>query len=60
MSKTQERRPGEIANSAFATTVMAAFFPVFLKEYWVRDTNIVSDPFPAFIQAQRILEKMQL
>ena len=53
MSITQERRPGEIAwslydvaNSAFATTVMAAFFPVFLKEYWARDTNIVSDPFP--------------
>ena len=22
------------ANSAFATTVMAGFFPVFFKEYW--------------------------
>jgi len=25
------------ANSAFATTVMAGFFPVFFKEYWARD-----------------------
>lgn len=25
------------ANSAFATTVLAGFFPVFFKEYWARD-----------------------
>ena len=41
MSDTPSQRRGElawsfydVANSAFATTVMAAFFPVFLKEYW--------------------------
>lgn len=27
----------DVANSAFATTVMAAFFPVFLKQYWAAD-----------------------
>jgi UMF1 family MFS transporter len=25
------------ANSAFATTVLAGFFPIFFKEYWARD-----------------------
>ena len=27
------------ANSAFATTVMAGFFPVFFKEYWSAGTS---------------------
>ena len=52
MSITQERRPGEIAwslydvaNSAFATTVMAAFFPVFLKEYWAKDLPATESTF---------------
>ena len=27
------------ANSAFATTVMAGFFPIFFKEYWA-DPNL--------------------
>lgn len=27
------------ANSAFATTVMAAFFPIFFKKYWAADLN---------------------
>ena len=25
------------ANSAFATTVMAGFFPIFFKSYWAND-----------------------
>ncbi len=25
------------ANSAFATTVMAGFFPIFFKSYWASD-----------------------
>ena len=28
------------ANSAFATTVMAGFFPIFFKQYWSSSTNI--------------------
>jgi UMF1 family MFS transporter len=28
------------ANSAFATTVMAGFFPVFFKEYWSRGVDV--------------------
>ena len=28
------------ANSAFATTVMAGFFPVFFKEYWSTTDNV--------------------
>jgi len=28
------------ANSAFATTVMAGFFPVFFKQYWSYGTNV--------------------
>jgi len=28
------------ANSAFATTVMAGFFPIFFKEYWSYGTNV--------------------
>lgn len=33
------------ANSAFATTVMAAFFPVFFKEYWSAGTDIEQSTF---------------
>ena len=28
------------ANSAFATTVMAGFFPVFFKSYWSAGTDV--------------------
>lgn len=28
------------ANSAFATTVMAGFFPLFFKQYWSVDVNV--------------------
>jgi len=28
------------ANSAFATTVMAGFFPIFFKEYWSRGADV--------------------
>jgi len=28
------------ANSAFATTVMAGFFPIFFKQYWSHGTNV--------------------
>ena len=28
------------ANSAFATTVMAGFFPVFFKQYWSHGANV--------------------
>jgi MFS-type transporter involved in bile tolerance (Atg22 family) len=28
------------ANSAFATTVMAGFFPIFFKQYWSQDVAI--------------------
>jgi len=52
MSTPKERRHGEIAwslydvaNSAFATTVMAAFFPVFLKEYWAKDVPATESTF---------------
>ncbi len=30
------------ANSAFATTVMASFFPIFFKEYWTAGTDPVA------------------
>ena len=33
------------ANSAFATTVMAAFFPIFFKEYWSADANVTVTTF---------------
>jgi len=33
------------ANSAFATTVMAGFFPVFFKEYWARDLAATDSTF---------------
>lgn len=29
-------------NSAFATTVMAAFFPIFLGDFWIRDDSVNS------------------
>ena len=33
-------------NSAFATTVIAAFFPIFFKEYWASDLpNVVSTSY---------------
>ncbi len=28
------------ANSAFATTVMAGFFPIFFKQYWTIGTDV--------------------
>ena len=28
------------ANSAFATTVMAGFFPIFFKQYWSAGTDV--------------------
>ncbi len=33
------------ANSAFATSVMAAFFPVFFKEYWSAGANVELSTF---------------
>jgi UMF1 family MFS transporter len=33
------------ANSAFATTVMAGFFPVFFKAYWADPTNLQQSTF---------------
>ncbi|MCF7948342.1 MAG: MFS transporter [Spirochaetia bacterium] len=33
------------ANSAFATTVMAGFFPVFFKSYWADPTNLQQSTF---------------
>jgi len=33
------------ANSAFATTVMAGFFPVFFKEYWASDLSATDSTF---------------
>lgn len=33
------------ANSAFATTVMAGFFPLFFKEYWSHDTPATVSTF---------------
>lgn len=33
------------ANSAFATTVMAGFFPIFFKEYWARDLAATDSTF---------------
>ncbi|NDG44838.1 MAG: hypothetical protein EBY36_08990 [Gammaproteobacteria bacterium] len=46
-----ERRPAvswalyDWANSAFATTVMAGFFPIFFKQYWSQDTAITQSTF---------------
>jgi len=33
------------ANSAYATTVMAGFFPVFLKQYWSTGTDVTESTF---------------
>ena len=33
------------ANSAFATTVMAGFFPIFFKSYWANDLADVESTF---------------
>lgn len=33
------------ANSAFATTVMVGFFPIFFKEYWASDLSAVDSTF---------------
>ena len=33
------------ANSAFATTVMAGFFPIFFQEYWSNPDNISLSTF---------------
>jgi UMF1 family MFS transporter len=33
------------ANSAFATTVIAGFFPVFLKQYWSLDVDVTLSTF---------------
>ncbi len=33
------------ANSAFATTIMAGFFPVFFKEYWATGLNATDSTF---------------
>ncbi len=33
------------ANSAFATTVMAGFFPVFFKQYWSADVAVTESTF---------------
>lgn len=35
----------DVANSAFATTIMAAFFPVFLKQYWAADIPATESTF---------------
>tara|TARA_Y100001960_G_scaffold329665_1_gene421629 strand:+ start:388 stop:1647 length:1260 start_codon:yes stop_codon:yes gene_type:complete len=33
------------ANSAFATTVMAGFFPIFFKQYWSQDVALTQSTF---------------
>ncbi|MCU0970633.1 MAG: MFS transporter [Gammaproteobacteria bacterium] len=33
------------ANSAFATTVMAGFFPLFFKQYWAKDLSVAESSF---------------
>ncbi|MEA1986511.1 MAG: MFS transporter [Candidatus Marinimicrobia bacterium] len=33
------------ANSAFATTVMAGFFPIFFKSYWANPNNLTESTF---------------
>ncbi|MES9938578.1 MAG: MFS transporter, partial [Sedimenticola sp.] len=35
----------DLANSAFATTVMAGFFPVFFKQYWASDMSASESTF---------------
>ncbi len=33
------------ANSAFATSIMAGFFPIFFKQYWCRDVDVTVSTF---------------
>lgn len=33
------------ANSAFATTIMAGFFPIFFKKYWTLDSEVTESTF---------------
>lgn len=35
----------DVANSAFATTVMAGFFPVFFKQYWAAELPVTETSF---------------
>jgi MFS transporter, UMF1 family len=35
----------DFANSAFATTVMAGFFPIFFKQYWAKDLKPTESTF---------------
>ncbi len=35
----------DFANSAFATTVMAGFFPIFFKQYWSLGTDVTTSTF---------------
>lgn len=35
----------DFANSAFATTVMAGFFPIFFKQYWSSGTDAITSTF---------------
>jgi len=35
----------DFANSAFATTVMAGFFPIFFKKYWAVGTEVTQSTF---------------
>ena len=41
------------ANSAFATTVMAGFFPVFFKEYWSAGSDALSSTFRTVVLDRR-------
>ena len=49
--KTPDRKPivswalYDWANSAFATTVMAGFFPIFFKQYWSQDVALTHSTF---------------
>lgn len=35
----------DFGNSAFATTVMAGFFPIFFKQYWSTDVSVTESTF---------------
>ena len=49
--ETMDRKPiiswalYDWANSAFATTVMAGFFPIFFKQYWSQDVALTHSTF---------------
>ena len=53
--KTSDGRPGgrqviawalyDWANSAFATTVLAGFFPLFFKKYWSAGSDVTVSTF---------------